>query len=79
MQWPSDEPRSTWESRRQAWERLGVLVTSLEVPTKHLGAPMTSLGARVITVEQSGKNIIIFGNAAGTSGNDSYYLSFNDF
>jgi len=36
------------------------------------------LGARWITVEQSGKNIF-FGNAAGAPGNHSYYLLFNDF
>jgi len=36
------------------------------------------LAARWITVEQSGK-IIFLGNAAGAPGNDSYYLSFNDF
>jgi hypothetical protein len=30
-------------------------------------------GARPITVEQSGKIIIFFGNAAGASGNHSYY------
>jgi len=35
------------------------------------------LGARWITVVQSGKNI--FGNAAGAPGNHSYYLSFNNF
>jgi len=36
------------------------------------------LGARWITVEQSGKNIF-FGNAAGAPGNHSYYISFNNF
>jgi len=36
------------------------------------------LGARWITVERSGKNII-FGNAAGAPQNHSYYLSFNDY
>jgi len=36
------------------------------------------LGARWITVEQSGKNIL-FRNAAGAPGNHSYYLSFNNF
>ena len=35
------------------------------------------LGARWITVEQSGNNTF-FGNAAGAPGNQSYYLSFND-
>jgi len=46
---------------------------------EHLGAPATSLGAPPITEEQSGKNNIFFGNAAGAPGNHSYYLSFNDF
>jgi len=49
------------------------------VPATNMGAPATSLGAPRIPVEQSGKNDIFFGNAAGTSGNHSYYLSFNDF
>jgi len=44
-----------------------------------LGAWMTSLGADRITVEQSWKNSIFFGNNAGVSGNCSYYLSFIDF
>jgi hypothetical protein len=46
---------------------------------EHLGAPVTSLGAPRITVEQSEKNNIFFGIAAGVPGNHSYYLSFNDF
>jgi len=53
------------------------LVTSLGAPTTSLGAPETSLGASRITVELSGNNIF-FGNAAGASGNHSYYISFND-
>jgi len=44
-----------------------------------LGAPATSRGAPRITVEQSGKNDIFYGNAAGAPGNHSYYLLFNDF
>jgi len=47
------------------------------VPRTSLGAPICQ-GARRITVEQSGKNIIFFGNAAGASGNHSYYWSFNN-
>jgi hypothetical protein len=42
-------------------------------------APATSLGAPRITAEQSGKNNIFFGHAAGAPGNHSYYISFNDF
>jgi len=57
--------QSNWERRRQAWE--------------HLEALATSLGAPRITVEQSGKNNIFFGNDAGAPGNHSYYLSFNNF
>ena len=56
---------STWERRRQVWERLG--------------APAASLGAPRITVEQSRENNIPFRNAAGAPRNHSYYLSFNDF
>jgi len=61
-------PRCTGENFGSTWEHLGALATCL-------GAPATSLGAPRITGEQSGKNN--FGNAAGTPGNGSYYLSFN--
>ena len=54
-------------------------VTNLGAPATSLGSPATSLGAPRITVEQSGKNNIVSGNAAGAPGNYSYYLSFNDF
>jgi len=54
-------------------------VSSLGVPVTSLGAPATSLGAPRITVEQSGKNNISFGNAAGAPGNHSYYILFNDY
>jgi len=60
-----------WERQQQASER-GTQAW------EHLGAPGTSLGAPRITVEQSEKNNIFFGNAAGVTGNHSYYLSFND-
>jgi len=53
--------------------------TSLGAQATSLGAQATSLGAPRITVEQSEKNNILFGNAAGAPGNHSYYLSFNDF
>ena len=68
-------PRVHWTDAvafRCTWERLGAPATSL-------GAPATSLGAPQITVEQSGRNNIFFGNTAGAPVNDSYYLSFNDF
>jgi hypothetical protein len=61
------------------WEHLGEPPTSLEAPTTGLEAPARSLGALQITVEQSGKNNIFFGNSPGAPGNHSYYLSFNDF
>ena len=48
------------------------------MPATNLGAPATCLGAPRTTVEQSGKNNILFGNAAGVPGNHSYYSSFND-
>ena len=67
--------RCTWERWQKIWVDIGGLVTTRE----HLGAPVTSLGAPQITVEQSGKNNIFFGNATGVPGNQSYYLSFNDF
>jgi len=48
-------------------------------PSEKPGAPTTSLGAPRITVEQSGKNNMFFGNAAGVPGNHSYYQLFNNF
>ena len=44
----------------------------------NLGAPAPSLESPCITVEQTGKMNIFFGNAAGAPGNHSYYLSLND-
>jgi hypothetical protein len=43
---------------------------------RNLGAPATWLGAPRITVEQSGRNNIFFGNAAGVPGNYSYCIQF---
>jgi hypothetical protein len=63
---------SAGDTPGSAWERLGALPTNLGVLAICLGAPR-------ITVEQSGKNNIFFGNAAGSPGNHSYYLLFNDF
>ena len=60
------------ERRGQSWEHLGAPSTSLGVPETRLGAPR-------IAVEQSGKNNIVVGNAAGAPGNHSFYLSSNDF
>ena len=51
---------------------------SLGAPATSLGEPATSLRASRITVEQSGKNNIFFGNAAGVPGNLSYYILFNN-
>jgi len=42
----------------------------------NLGARATCLGAPRITVEQSVKNNIFFGNAAGVPGNHSYCIEF---
>jgi hypothetical protein len=77
-------PRSAGENFGCAWEHLVAPATRLEAPATCLGAPMTSLGppwtslgASRITVKQSRKNVF-FGNAAGTPGNHSYYLLFND-
>jgi len=79
-------PGRTWEHQRQArehqpqaLEHLGVLATSPGAATADLCVATINLGAHQITVEQFGKHIIIFGNAAGVPGNHSYYLSFNDF
>jgi hypothetical protein len=79
-------PWSDGEHVRCTWELLGVLATSLGAPTTSLGMPttslgalMTSLGAPRITVKQSEKNEIFFGNIAVAPGNHSYYVSFNDF
>jgi len=79
-------PQSARENFGCTWEHLGAPATCMVAPTKSLGAPTTilgaparSLGAPQITVEQSGKNNIFFGNAAGVPGNHSYYILFNDF
>jgi hypothetical protein len=55
-------------------------------PSEKLGAPTTNLGVPVSAGntpgsagDKSGKNNILFGNAAGAPGNHSDYLSFNDF
>ena len=86
-------PRSAREYFGCTWEQLGAPVTNLEVLPTSPEAPMANLGALIIslgvlvtslgalrtTVEQSGKHIIIFGNAAGVPGNHTYYLLFNDF
>jgi len=78
--------RCTWKHRQEVWERrgqssehLGVPATSLGVPASGMGAPATSLGVPRVTVQKFGKNNILFGNAAGASGNHPYCLSFNDF
>jgi len=78
-------PRSSGENFRCTWEHLGAPatsqgapMTSLRAPMMSLGAPATSLGAPPITVEQSGKNNVFFGNTAGAPENHSYYLSFNN-
>jgi len=63
----------------RAGENFGSTAEHRRAPATSLGALTTSLGAPRITVEQSVKNIIVFGNAAGAPGNHSYYLSFNDF
>ena len=66
--------------------RLGALPSGLGEPatwlgalTTSLGALASSLGAHQITVVQTGKHNIFFRNTAGTAGNHSYYLSFNNF
>jgi len=64
-------PWSAGEIFGCTWEHLGALATSP-------GAPATSLGARQITVEQSGKNNIFCGNGAGAPEIHSYYLLFNN-
>jgi len=80
-----DNPGNTWVHGHHDGEHLEPPATSLGAGT-HLGAPMwsleastTSLGALWITVEQSGKHYILFGNLACMSGNHSYYLWFNNF
>ena len=57
---------------------LGALRNCLGEPATSLGVPATSLVALRITVEQSAKSIIFFGNAAGAPGNYSHYVLFNN-
>jgi len=85
-------PQSTAENFGCTWEQLGAPAiglaapatslglpsTNLPAPATNLGAMETSLGAPQITVKQSGKYNIFFGNAAAVPGNCSYYLSSND-
>jgi hypothetical protein len=66
-----DKPGSVKYKPESTWEHL-------RAPATNLGAQATCLGAPRITVEQSGKNNIFLGNAAGAPGNHRYYLSFND-
>jgi len=56
--------RVTGSAQRQAWKHLGAPATNVGAPATNLGAPASCLGAPRITVEQSGKNNIFFGNAA---------------
>jgi len=68
-------PRVDWTNAVAfgcTWEHLWSPIRSLE-------APVTSLGAPPIIIEQSRRKKIFFGNTAGAPGNHSYYLSFNDF
>ena len=88
-----ETPWSTRENFGCTWECLEALTTSLGAPATSLGAPVRSLrvpaiclrvparslGVPRITVEQSGKNNICFGNAAGAPGNHSHCISFNNF
>jgi len=77
--WSGDSQGSIWERWPQAWEHQWQAWEHPRAPGRCLGVPVTSLGACPITVEQSGKNIIFFGNAAGLPGNHSYYILFNNF
>ena len=69
---PSGAARRTWERRRQGWEHRQQAWKLLGAPATILGAPATSLGAPRITLAQSGRNNILFGNTAGAPGNHSY-------
>jgi len=70
--------RCTWEHLGAPVTRLGAPRTNLGAPAKSLAVPATSLGTPRITVEQSGRNNIFFGNPASAPGNHIYYLSFSD-
>ena len=67
-----DQPGSADDKPESTWEHLGA-------PATNMGALATCLGAHQITVVESWKNNICFGNAADAHGNHSYYFSFNDF
>ena len=72
----SDKPVSPNHQTEAPTTSLGEPTTSLAALRTCLLAPATSLGAPRIDVEQSGKNNIMSGNAAGAPRNHSYY---NDF
>jgi hypothetical protein len=67
-----------WEYRQQAWEHRQQVCEHLGVPSTYLEMQVTFLGAPPITVEQCGKNIIVFGNAAGRPEDHIYYILFNN-
>ena len=53
-------------------------MTNLGAPTSNQGALATTVGAPRLMVEQSGKNIIFFMNAAVAPGHHCYYLLLED-
>jgi len=59
-----ETPQTAGENFRCTWKHLSAPATSLGVPMTSLEVPAMNLGAPPITVQQSGKNNIFFGNAA---------------
>jgi len=72
---PECAVRVYWRPGPPIWQRFG-LHPDPDPKWRSGTVANTSLGAPWITVEQSGKNNIFFGNAAGAPGNHSYCIQF---
>jgi hypothetical protein len=66
------KPERTWKRRGQVWE-------CQHHAWPHKGASATSLRAPQMAAQQAGKNDFFFLNAAGSPGNYSCYIMFNNF
>jgi len=72
MQWYSGAPGVLATVSLSSLDQCGGLLV-------YLGSLTTRLAAPPITVAQSGKNDIFFGNATAAPGNHSHYVSLHDF
>jgi len=73
---PDNNPDRTIRSGSKPGPQPGYPEPLLTLLVTCLGVTVTCRRAPRITVEQSGKNNIFFGNAAGVPGNYSYWIQF---